>query len=65
MKAYLQYNDERRLASLNLLFWYIYRPGSDLYVVYNHGWETDLPGPRDLRVRNRSLAIKLTYWLSR
>ncbi len=67
VKGFVQYNDDRRLATLNLLFWYIYRPGSDLYVVYNNGWETDVPGstPRILRVRNRSLAVKMTYWLSR
>jgi hypothetical protein len=67
LKGFVQYNDDRRLATLNLLFWYIYRPGSDLYVVYNSGWETDLPGarPRILRVRSRSLAVKITYWLSR
>ena len=57
--------DERRLASFNVLFWFIYRPGSDLYVVFNQGWNTDLPGPETMRVRNRSLAIKMTYWLSR
>jgi hypothetical protein len=67
LKGFVQYNDDRRLATLNVLFWYIYRPGSDLYVVYNNGWETDLPGarPRILRVRSRSLAVKMTYWLSR
>ena len=41
----MQYNDERRAASFNLLFWYIYKPGSDLYVVYNEGRETG-PSPR-------------------
>jgi hypothetical protein len=65
VKGFFQYNDERRTASFNFLFWYVYRPGSDLYVVYNNGWETDVPGPREVRVRNRSLAVKLTYWLSR
>ncbi|MBI2834223.1 MAG: carbohydrate binding family 9 domain-containing protein [Acidobacteria bacterium] len=65
VKGFFQYNDERRLANLNLLLWSIYRPGSDLYVVYNHGWEPDAPGPASFRVRNRMLAIKLTYWLSR
>ena len=39
--------------------------GSDLYVVYNQGWDTDLPGGTPTRVRNRSLSVKLTYWLSR
>ncbi len=69
VKAFIQYNDERRLASLNLLCWFIYRPGSDLYVVYNEGWDTDVTGPRgphrNLQMRNKSLSIKLTYWLSR
>jgi len=65
VKSFVQYNDASRTATFNLLFWYIYRPGSDLYVVYDQGWETDLPGPRDLRVRGRSLSVKLTYWLSR
>ncbi|MEZ5318543.1 MAG: DUF5916 domain-containing protein [Vicinamibacterales bacterium] len=65
VKSFVQVNDASRTASLNLLLWYIYRPGSDLYVVYNQGWETDLPGPRDVRVRGRSLAVKMTWWWSR
>jgi len=65
VKAFMQYNDERRLATLNLLLWSIYRPGSDFYIVYNQGWDTDAPGPDLLRPRNRMLSIKFTYWLSR
>jgi hypothetical protein len=65
LKAFIQYNDERRLATLNLLLWSIYRPGSDFYVVYNQGWDTNAPGPDTLRPRNRMLAVKVTYWLSR
>ncbi len=65
VKGFFQYNDARRLASLNLLLWYVYRPGSDLYIVYNHGWDTDLPGPRRVETRSRSFTVKLTYWLSR
>jgi hypothetical protein len=65
LKSFVQYNDDRRAASVNLLLWWVYRPGSDLYVVYNEGWETDVPGPEALRVRNRSLSVKFTYWLSR
>ena len=64
VKAFLQYNDERRTASFNFLFWYIYKPGSDLYIVYNEGRETDL-ADRWSRPRNRSLALKMTYWLAR
>jgi hypothetical protein len=70
VKGFVQYNDERRAASVNFLFWYIYKPGSDLYIVYNEGRETDLRQRfgRDAgwsRPRNRSLAIKMTYWLAR
>ena len=65
VKAFAQYNDDRRLASLNLMLWDIYRPGSDLYVVYNQGFETAVPGPQSLRTRNRVLSVKLSYWLSR
>ncbi len=71
LKAFVQYNDDRRTASFNFLWWYHYKPGSDLYVVYNQGWDTDLPLTsrdvleRSYRVRSRSLAVKMTYWLAR
>jgi len=65
VKSFVQFNDTTRTASLNLLLWYIYRPGSDFYIVYNQGFETAVPGPRDFRTRGRSLAVKATYWLSR
>ncbi len=71
LKAFVQYNDDRKSASFNFLWWYHYKPGSDLYVVYNQGWDTDLPltsreaMQRSHRVRSRSLAVKMTYWLAR
>lgn len=64
VKGFVQYNDARKQATLNLLVWSIYRPGSDFYVVYNEGWDT-VPTPRASPVRNRSLSVKLTCWLSR
>jgi hypothetical protein len=71
LKAFFQYNDDRKSSSFNFLWWYHYKPGSDLYVVYNQGWDIDLPlSSRELleqsyRVRQRSLAVKMTYWLAR
>ena len=71
LKGFVQYNDDRRTASFNFLWWYHYKPGSDLYVVYNEGWDTDLPlTSREVltqssRVRSRSLAVKMTYWVAR
>jgi hypothetical protein len=71
LKGFVQYNDDRKTSSFNFLWWYHYQPGSDFYVVYNQGWDIDLPlTSRDVfasstRVRSRSLAVKLTYWLAR
>jgi hypothetical protein len=65
VKSFIQYNDARRFANLNLLLWYRYKMGSDFYIVYNQGWDTDLPGPRKVDTRDRSLQIKLTYWFAR
>ncbi|HUQ86405.1 MAG TPA: DUF5916 domain-containing protein [Vicinamibacterales bacterium] len=71
LKGFVQYNDDRKSASFNFLWWYHYKPGSDLYVVYNQGWDIDLPLTsrealeNSYRVRQRSLAVKMTYWLAR
>jgi hypothetical protein len=71
LKGFVQYNDDRKSASFNFLWWYHYKPGSDLYVVYNQGWDLDLPLTsrealdQSYRVRTRSLAVKMTYWLAR
>jgi hypothetical protein len=71
LKGFVQYNDDRDTASFNFLWWYHYKPGSDLYVVYNQGWDLDVPltsrdvPPSSSRVRSRSLQVKLTYWLAR
>ncbi len=71
LKSFVQYNDDRKSASFNFLWWYHYKPGSDLYVVYNQGWDIDLPltsrevPSSSARVRSRSLAVKMTYWLAR
>ena len=39
-KLYAQWNDSAERASANFLLNYIYRPGSDFYVVYDQGWDT-------------------------
>ncbi len=71
LKGFIQYNDDRKTASFNFLWWYHYKPGSDLYVVYNQGWDIDLPlTSREMldassRVHSRALAVKMTYWLAR
>jgi hypothetical protein len=65
VKAYLQYNDDRKnndgniLTLANILLRWIYRPGSDLYLVYNDGREI---GPAKSDITNRTLMLKATFF---
>jgi hypothetical protein len=60
IKLYTQWNDARQYANLNFLLRYIYRPGSDFYLVYDRrmktadGWQTE----------GWTLLTKLTYYTS-
>ena len=59
--AYVQYNDLGDLLSLNLRLNWTYRPGSDIYLVFNQNWQA--PSLSDLAVRDRAVILKLTYLL--
>ncbi|MDX1383651.1 MAG: DUF5916 domain-containing protein [Thermoanaerobaculia bacterium] len=54
-----QYNDAAELVGLNVRFNWIYRPGADLFVVYNQGW--DAPSFSSRRTDQRQLIVKFTY----
>ncbi|MBI2187260.1 MAG: carbohydrate binding family 9 domain-containing protein [Acidobacteria bacterium] len=62
IRSLSQYNSSTRQFSTSIRYNFIYRPGSDLYVVYD-GLQGNLPGRPDLR--NQQLVVKLTYLLSR
>jgi len=55
-----QYNHDTNLFSSNIRFRWEIRPGSDFYIVYN---ETD-DTMTAVRMKNRSLAVKLNYLFS-
>jgi len=60
-RAYVQYNSLERKWITNVRLYFIHRPGSDLYVVFNdEQGEEEAPG----RLINRGLAVKAT-WLIR
>jgi hypothetical protein len=59
--AYVQYNDLGDLLSLNLRFNWTYRPGSDIYLIFNQNWQA--PSLGNLAVRDRAVILKLTYLL--
>ncbi|MEE2778663.1 MAG: DUF5916 domain-containing protein [Acidobacteriota bacterium] len=56
-----QFNDSAELATVNVRFNWIYRPGADLFVVYNHNWEAPHFDTRS--TARRQLVVKFTYLL--
>ena len=59
LNTILQYNDLSGDLGTNVRLHWIYRPGSDLFVVYNENWMAE-----DLRHRqstHRQVAVKFTY----
>ncbi|NOZ60316.1 MAG: carbohydrate binding family 9 domain-containing protein [Calditrichaeota bacterium] len=65
LKAYIQYNsdrlrfDDRVKWNVNILFRYIFRPGSDFYIVYN---QEQLVGTDNDELTNRTLMAKVVYF---
>ncbi len=62
LRTMTQYNSSTRQLSNSVRFNHRYNAGSDLYVTYDE-MRGDLPGLPE--IRNRQLAVKLTYLLSR
>ncbi|HEX2465328.1 MAG TPA: DUF5916 domain-containing protein [Thermoanaerobaculia bacterium] len=63
VNAFLQYNDAAELVAANVRFNWIYRPGADLFLVYNETW--DAPTFSVSETRDRQLIMKVTYLLQR
>jgi hypothetical protein len=59
INSVVQWNDLDETVGINLRFNWIYRPGSDLFVVYNHSWNA--PELGDLSTRDRAIIVKFTY----
>jgi hypothetical protein len=59
VKSYIQWNNLEDRFSANFLFGWEYRPGSDLYLVYNE-IQDQFDSPH-LAPRDRILMLKLTY----
>jgi hypothetical protein len=62
LRSLSQYNSLTRQLSNSVRYNFVYRPGSDVYIVYDDLQGT-LPGLPE--VRNRQILVKLTYLLSR
>ena len=57
--TYVQYNDQADNLNINARFQWRYKPVSDLFLVY-----TDNYFPGEMRVKNRALVLKLSYWFN-
>ena len=59
VKSYIQWNDLDQRVSANVLVGWEYRPGSEIYLVYDESRDRfDRP---NLAARNRMLLAKCTY----
>jgi hypothetical protein len=64
VRSLTQYNSSTKELSNNIRFNFIYRPGSDLYIVYNDLSQTGLPADI-FGKKDRQLVVKMTYLLQR
>ena len=64
IRSLTQYNTSTHEISNNVRFNLIYRPGSDLYVVFNDLSQTGLPADI-FGKKDRQLVVKMTYLLQR
>jgi hypothetical protein len=62
LSVLVQYNSEGRVIGANARFKWEFKPGSDLFIVYNEGRDTT-PGVRRSDLSTRSFAIKVTRLL--
>ena len=61
VRGFVQWNSKNELVGGNFLLNYRYRPGSDIYLVFNQVWDTE----DGLNQQNRSLQFKTTYFWNR
>lgn len=70
VKLFAQWNNDREQASVNVLLNYRFRPGSDIYFVYDQGFDVtydhnldDRDVLREWSERNRAVLVKVSYML--
>ena len=58
-----QYNDAAEDLGVNIRFHWIYRPGADIFLVYNENWTA--PSLKERGTEGRQLILKATYLFQR
>ena len=59
-KLFAQWNNGKEFVSANLLINYRYRPGSDIFIVFDNAYDTETGFER----QNRSVLLKFSYLLN-
>jgi hypothetical protein len=59
LTSFVQYNNQIDNMNINIRFQWRFAPVSDLFIVYT---ENSFPG--DFTIKNRGLALKLSYWFN-
>ncbi len=57
--TFIQYNEQRQNTNINSRVQWRYKPASDIFLVYSDNY---IPG--SLTIKNRSVVLKMTYWLN-
>ena len=57
--TFIQYNEQRQNVNINSRIQWRYKPASDIFLVYSDNY---IPG--SLNIKNRSVVLKMTYWLN-
>lgn len=59
LTTFIQYNNQIDNINMNIRFQWRYQPVSDLFIVYTDNY---LPSP--VKVKNRAVVLKLSYWFN-
>jgi hypothetical protein len=59
LTSFVQYNNQIDNINLNFRFQWRFAPVSDLFIVY-----TENAYPGDVKIKNRGLVLKLSYWFN-
>ncbi len=57
--TFMQYNEQVQNVNINSRVQWRYKPASDIFLVYSDNY---IPG--SLTIKNRSVVLKMTYWLN-
>jgi len=67
LTSYVQYDTQSQNIGTNTRFRWTIKPGNDLFIVWNRGWQRQILSPHDVRIVPDSdvVAVKLRWTFRR